>query len=87
MALIDEIVIGLDRALRTVAAEPIAERTNPGTSVDDASMDDLSQMDTSVSFPEPRLTNDQLAYLSDQQLASFIDTRPHIHGGGPPRPT
>ena len=39
MALIDDIVIGLDRALRTVAAEPVAERVNPGESVDDAAMD------------------------------------------------
>ena len=44
MALIDEIVTGLDRALRTVAAEPIAERTNPGASVDDASMDDAERL-------------------------------------------
>ncbi len=40
MALIDDIVIGLDRALRTVAAEPIAERANPGEAIDDATMDD-----------------------------------------------
>ena len=40
MALIDDIVIGLDRALRTVAAEPIAERANPGGSIDDAVLDD-----------------------------------------------
>lgn len=40
MALIDDIVIGLDRALRTVAAEPVAERANPGDPVADANMDD-----------------------------------------------
>ena len=40
MALIDDIVIGLDRALRTVAAEPVAERANPGDPIADASMDD-----------------------------------------------
>lgn len=40
MALIDDIVIGLDRALRTVATEPVAERANPGDPVADANMDD-----------------------------------------------
>jgi len=43
MALIDDIVIGLDRALRTVAAEPVAERANPGDPVADASMDDAER--------------------------------------------
>jgi len=43
MALIDDIVIGLDRALRTVAAEPIAERANPGESIDDAVLDDTER--------------------------------------------
>lgn len=43
MALIDDIVIGLDRALRTVAAQPIAERANPGETVDDASLDDAER--------------------------------------------
>jgi ubiquinone biosynthesis monooxygenase Coq7 len=43
MALIDDIVIGLDRALRTVAAEPVAERANPGASVDDAAMDGVER--------------------------------------------
>ena len=40
MALIDDLVIGLDRALRTLAAAPVAERDNPGASVPDAGMDE-----------------------------------------------
>ena len=43
MALIDDIVIGLDRALRTVAAEPVAERANPGDAIDDAQLDDTER--------------------------------------------
>ena len=43
MALIDDIVIGLDRALRTVAAEPVAERANPGEAVDDTPLDDAER--------------------------------------------
>jgi ubiquinone biosynthesis monooxygenase Coq7 len=43
MALIDDIVIGLDRALRTVAAAPVAERANPGDPVADASLDDAER--------------------------------------------
>ena len=43
MALIDDIVIGLDRALRTVAAEPVAERANPGAAIDDAQLDDTER--------------------------------------------
>ncbi len=38
MALLDDLVIGLDRALKTLAATPVAERANPGESVADASM-------------------------------------------------
>lgn len=39
MALLDDLVISLDRALRTLAATPVAERANPGESVADAQMD------------------------------------------------
>ena len=40
MALIDDLVIGLDRALKTLAAAPVAERENPGETVDDAPMNE-----------------------------------------------
>ncbi len=40
MALLDDLVIGLDRALRTLAAKPQAQRTNPGGSVADATLND-----------------------------------------------
>jgi ubiquinone biosynthesis monooxygenase Coq7 len=36
MALIDDLVIGLDRALRTLAADPVAERQSPAAAVTDA---------------------------------------------------
>lgn len=39
MALLDDIVVGLDRALRTLAAPPLAERPNPGVTVADAPLD------------------------------------------------
>ncbi len=44
MALIDDIVIGLDRALRTVASAPVAERANPGGPVADADMQDTERL-------------------------------------------
>lgn len=40
MALIDDLVIGLDRALRTLAAKPHAERVNPAQAVADAPLTD-----------------------------------------------
>lgn len=40
MALIDDLVIGLDRALRTVAAKPHAERENPGATLADAPLNE-----------------------------------------------
>ena len=43
MALIDDIVIGLDRALRTVAAAPVAERANPGEVIEYAQLDDAER--------------------------------------------
>ena len=43
MAFIDDLIIGLDRALKTVAAEPVAQRTNPGVSVEDSPMEDAER--------------------------------------------
>ena len=40
MALIDDLVIGLDRALRTLATPPVAERSNPAAPVADTPMSD-----------------------------------------------
>lgn len=40
MALVDDIVIGLDRALRTLLASPVAERTNPAGTMADAELSD-----------------------------------------------
>lgn len=40
MALLDDLVIGLDRALKTLTATPVAERTNPGDTVADSVMDE-----------------------------------------------
>ena len=36
MALLDDIVIGLDRALKTLTSPPVAERANPAESVGEA---------------------------------------------------
>lgn len=40
MAFVDELIIGLDRALKALAARPHAERANPGEAVADAPMSD-----------------------------------------------
>ncbi|MGE0625990.1 MAG: 2-polyprenyl-3-methyl-6-methoxy-1,4-benzoquinone monooxygenase [Pseudomonadales bacterium] len=40
MALIDELVIGLDRALRTIAGAPLAQRESPAANVDDSPLND-----------------------------------------------
>lgn len=40
MAIIDDLIIGLDRALRTLAAKPHAERVNPAQAVADAPLTD-----------------------------------------------
>jgi len=43
MALIDDFIMGLDRALRTVASAPVAERDNPGKAVADAELGDAER--------------------------------------------
>jgi ubiquinone biosynthesis monooxygenase Coq7 len=43
VALIDDLIIGLDRALKTVAADPIAHRPNPGVAVDDTTLDEAER--------------------------------------------
>lgn len=40
MALLDDLIIGLDRALKTLTSTPVAERTNPGETVADSAMDE-----------------------------------------------
>ena len=40
MALLDDIVIGLDRALKTLAAPPVAERANPAEPVAETELSD-----------------------------------------------
>ncbi len=43
MALLDELVMGLDRALRTLVATPVAARENPAGAEPDADMDDAER--------------------------------------------
>jgi ubiquinone biosynthesis monooxygenase Coq7 len=43
VAFIDDLIIGFDRALKTVAAEPVAQRTNPGVSVEYSPMGDAER--------------------------------------------
>ena len=40
MALIDDLVIGLDRALRTIAGAPHAQRESPAATVHDSPLSD-----------------------------------------------
>jgi ubiquinone biosynthesis monooxygenase Coq7 len=43
MALLDDIVMGLDRGLRTLAAPPIAERPNPAEEMPEQPLDDQAR--------------------------------------------
>ena len=43
MALIDDIVTGFDRALKTLAAGPVAERANPAEPVEETSLSDAER--------------------------------------------
>jgi len=43
MTLLDDLVLGLDRALKTLATPPVAERANPADPIDESSLDDAER--------------------------------------------